>query len=648
MKTNVIMAVLFVCVTTMSLYSQTYSPADSIALLEIDAACDASNQLNWNIEPNPADWTGVTWNNSTPKRVNWLEINNKSLTGILDVTSLSEMTELWCYGNQLTGLSLSGLTNLWRLMCRDNQLTGIDVSSLTGLEELYCDKNQIDSLDVSSVPGIEYLTCSHNLLTSLNFSGLTGLLELDCSYNLLDTLVISENADLTSLNCSNNLLASLTVINAPSLVTLNCANNLLESLNLTNLGSLVILYCNSNRLTSLELSGLNNLTTLFCNYNQFTSLNVKNLPALTNLYCHGNQLTSFDVSSMTSLTELSCHSNQLTSLNLSGCTNMVTLYCCYNKLSSLDLTGLSSLTTLFANNNQFTNYDFSSLTNVTSLTCYKNKLPLSSLATALHIDNVYYEPMDTIFSPLTLAGTYLIDYSGEAQIQDSVTTFTFYKDDLQVDINNTGLYTTSGPGVYYCMMNNGYFPGLVLTTAKTTITDEAATLSVSPAEIYLDAAENNSGIFTIASNTAWTISDPESWLTTNLSSGILDDTITVTATANPDFTSRSAIVTISSGGLDSEIVTVTQAGNQPIAISQEINTGISIYPNPVDDIITLIVAQEVLPEAITIFNSTGTQLMQLKTIGKRNEIDLAGFNPGIYILRIVTSGNVIDKKIVKY
>jgi len=53
MKTRILVAILFVCIVNKPLYSQTYSPTDSLALLAIDASCDASDQLNWDTELNP-------------------------------------------------------------------------------------------------------------------------------------------------------------------------------------------------------------------------------------------------------------------------------------------------------------------------------------------------------------------------------------------------------------------------------------------------------------------------------------------------------------------------------------------------------------------------------------------------------------------
>jgi Leucine-rich repeat (LRR) protein len=736
MKTRILITILFVCIASSPLHSQTYSSTDSLALLTIDAGCDAFNQLNWNTESNPGNWTGVSWNDSIPKRVKWLEVGNKSLTGNMNVSSLGDMSELWCNSNQLTGLNLTGLTNLKRVVCRSNQLTSLDISSLLKLRELYCNNNQLDNLDASSAVEMTYLTCNDNQLVSLNLSNLTNLKELVCSNNQLATLIVSDKPGLTSLDCSVNQLTTLTVTNDSDLVILNCAYNQLANLDLSGITNLTLLICNFNQLPSLDVTNLTDLTSMYCHGNQLTSLDLTNLANLTSLYCDENQLTSLDVSSLTKLKVLSCNSNLLTRLDVTVCPDLTTLDCSFNKIKNLDITGLSQLSTLSVNDNELTGIDVSSLTSLSGLWCSENKLPFSSLATALNVANLFCGTMDTIFTSVNLAGAYPVDYSGEALIADSVTTFVFYKDGVPVDTNITGLYTTNGSGVFYCQMVNGHFPGLILTTAKITVSGETPVVSVSNSTIDLNSAANSSGNFIITSNTAWIISGLETWLTANRLSGLFNDTITVIATANPDtstrsaiitisatgvtpqtvtvtqegtlylmvsaselsveaaanstatfnitsntawtvestqawltvdqvsgsnsvtitltaeanpdYTTRSAVVTVSADDVTSQTVNVTQDGKAPLAISLPAAMGVMTYPCPAVDFIIVRLEQEILPSVISLFTIDGIQLMQLETGNDLTEIDMTKYSSGIYVLRVMTSGIIIEKKILKY
>jgi len=85
-------------------------------------------------------------------------------------------------------------------------------------------------------------------------------------------------------------------------------------------------------------------------------------------------------------------------------------------------------------------------------------------------------------------------------------------------------------------------------------------LSVSPSTVSVAAAANSTGTFNITSNTSWTVSDNQTWLTVSASSGSNNATVTVTAQENTGTSSRSATVTVSATGVPSQTVTVTQAG----------------------------------------------------------------------------------------
>jgi hypothetical protein len=98
------------------------------------------------------------------------------------------LTGLYCIGNSLTSLDISGLTALTVLNCIDNSLTSLDVSGLTALTELECSSNSLTSLNVSGCTALTGLYCIGNSLTSLDISGLTALTVLNCIDNSLTSL----------------------------------------------------------------------------------------------------------------------------------------------------------------------------------------------------------------------------------------------------------------------------------------------------------------------------------------------------------------------------------------------------------------------------------------------------------------------------
>jgi hypothetical protein len=95
---------------------------------------------------------------------------------------------LWCAGNQLTTLNISGCTALENLACGNNQLTELDVTKCTALTSLICENNQLKTLNVSGKTALQQLYCGMNQLTTLNVSGCTVLNYLLCSNNQLTTL----------------------------------------------------------------------------------------------------------------------------------------------------------------------------------------------------------------------------------------------------------------------------------------------------------------------------------------------------------------------------------------------------------------------------------------------------------------------------
>jgi hypothetical protein len=77
--------------------------------------------------------------------------------------------------------------------------------------------------------------------------------------------------------------------------------------------------------------------------------------------------------------------------------------------------------------------------------------------------------------------------------------------------------------------------------------------------IMSSAAGSNSGV-KISTNDAWSAVSNQNWLKVSPESGSGNDTILVTAEANPSPDNRIAIVTVSAAGIQPQILTITQAG----------------------------------------------------------------------------------------
>ncbi len=121
----------------------------------------------------------------------------------LDVSGNEELAELVCNDNKLTALDVSDNAELTWLTCSDNKLTTLDVSSNAKLQKLICHDNQLKTLTVNN-PDLTFLGCVDNELETLNVGKAPALKELFCQRNLLKTLDVSNNSDLESLNCTRN------------------------------------------------------------------------------------------------------------------------------------------------------------------------------------------------------------------------------------------------------------------------------------------------------------------------------------------------------------------------------------------------------------------------------------------------------------
>ena len=290
------------------------------------------------------NWPGVSWSAVPDARITVLNVSNKALTGPLNVTALTSLTELNCQNNRLTSLNVSGMSALTGVNCNGNFLTSLNASGCTALIDLSCQENDLTSLNVSGCTALVTLEAKGNLLTSLNLSNLTALeyVQLEANMNL-SSINVSGCVMLNYLYLGHCNFRSFTLSGLPELQQLYLQQNNMTSLTLTDLPKLREMELNSNSFTSLTLTGLPALEILKIDNNFLTQLNVLGLPALVELRCNGNLLTSLDVSGLTNLIELYCHHNMITSLNVAGCTSLDYIDCSRNELTALDLTGCTAM-----------------------------------------------------------------------------------------------------------------------------------------------------------------------------------------------------------------------------------------------------------------------------------------------------------------
>ena len=146
--------------------------------------------------------------NSLSSDVTVINVSNKNLTYLPDLSRFHSLEELYCNDNELIELPRLN-PSLKKLFCCKNQLTSLPPLN-EKLEILYCNINKITQLPPLN-PNLETLYCSNNGLTSLPPLS-KSLIKLFCFNNELVSLP-PLNKKLEILYCFNNELACMPLLN---------------------------------------------------------------------------------------------------------------------------------------------------------------------------------------------------------------------------------------------------------------------------------------------------------------------------------------------------------------------------------------------------------------------------------------------------
>jgi len=141
-----------------------------------------------------------------------IDLCNKDLEYIPDLTRFTSLLSLWCTGNRLK--ELPALPN--------------------SVISIHCDKNKLVALPERLPRELYRLHCSKNALTSLPNKLPHQLKEIDCSDNMLTYLPFNLPRNLSMLYCNNNQIRSFTYL-PERLHMFQCNNNpIMDDLHLYN------------------------------------------------------------------------------------------------------------------------------------------------------------------------------------------------------------------------------------------------------------------------------------------------------------------------------------------------------------------------------------------------------------------------------
>lgn len=254
---------------------------------------------------------------SEAQQVSGLSVQESNIGSLIGIVSFTNLKELYCYGNILSQLDLTGLSQLEILNFSDNQVLNFTATSLNNLQYLECSHNLLVTLDISGLQNLLNIVCDNNALSNLDFSGLNALAGITCDYNNITGVTLENLPNLDYVNFQNNLLNSVTITNCDSLYAVSLESNQLQTLSLGNLPNLNVLHCDNNQLVSLNLTGLNHLEYLSCSFNQLTGMDFSGVPNLLRFSCDNNDFGILDFSNFQNFELLNCKNNlNLTSINI--------------------------------------------------------------------------------------------------------------------------------------------------------------------------------------------------------------------------------------------------------------------------------------------------------------------------------------------
>ena len=129
-----------------------FNPTDTAKLKAFAQQNDNLAALGWSDVNAPLTWTGVTWQKSGDSYyVTAIDFSNLKLTGSLDLSGMSKLTKLECYGNTFDVINVADNASLAYLNCSQCYCSTIDFSNCNALTTLFCPYNYLSDNQLSAV-----------------------------------------------------------------------------------------------------------------------------------------------------------------------------------------------------------------------------------------------------------------------------------------------------------------------------------------------------------------------------------------------------------------------------------------------------------------------------------------------------------------
>ena len=158
-------------------------------------------------------------------------------------------------------------------------------------------------------------------------------------------------------------------------------------------------------------------------------------------------------------------------------------------------------------------------------------------------------------------------------------------------------------------------------------------------------ATGDSTTFKLFTTDFWWISTSQyDWLTFSPNTGTGDATITVTAKPNNTNSMRVGFAMINASV---NMLTFYQDSVNTTGIDNPSSASVTIYPVPVEDDLVISVPNQPDNTRFAISNLSGVELLASQLTGNTTKVNMSGFNPGVYVLKIYSGNRCTTQKIIK-
>lgn len=452
-----------------------------------------------------------------------LDCHSNAIT-TLNASGLTNLQTVTCYENQLTELDLSGNSNLTEIYCDHNQITLLNTTGLTSLLTLECYNNSIAILDFSSLAGLTRLKVEHNRLPiSLLKGGLgTGTFTYAPQDSVLEHAVyrINREVDYSAEAVVSGSATQFTWKKSDGTLLVEGTDYTTHSPGVFIFSLTGSVYCEMTNPQLPDLSGVNLLVAKVIDivgcpddmngdgyhdmdvqlledirdvnnigsmdnwnsttpYDQWLGVSWTTLEDDGSLCGVARRITGIDVQNkglygtlvlegMDSLTSLNMATNKLEALNTTGLLELDNLRIQGNELTTIDVSENVNLTLLDISGNLLTSITIPVPGQLQTLKCQNNILPFTQLEQGIGIAGFEYAPQDSVFEYHFLQIGEEVDYSREAMINGSATTYSWEKasdgtllaEGVDYQVISDGIFSFLTYGSFYCEMTNDQLPDL--------------------------------------------------------------------------------------------------------------------------------------------------------------------------------------------